>query len=842
MLLSEHQSKSQGADQLLNYAHIDDGVIHMKDGAFLCAYRYIGPELDSASLAQLNGLVENFNKAMLNFYDGWMITTDTIRVPANDYPEMAYFPCAAAALVDDERRMQFATEGEHFESIQIINFVWKYPVKKYNWFTSLFNRSMFITNLEDHEKYIGIPEFLEKYHATVNRCVNVLSNYMNFQRLDSVDLLSYIHFCITGTFKVRQVPPPDMFLDVYMSSETILGGFEPKIGKKHVKVLGLMGVKFDESYNGILECLGTYPLVYRVCNRFIALSIPTAEKELKKFRKFWNNQVTGLVGLATEALLNKPSKNIDESALDMKDEAKSAIAQNKSGTTRFGYWTCDVIFMSDDMNVLNIAIEDFTNVLDKLQFEHIDEDNNAMDAFLGTIPGHGSCNIRRVFVNSKQLAHFIPLGSVWAGDERVSSSSLLPKNAPVCFMAKTTGSTPFRFNVDHHDIGHGATLGPTGAGKTTFEQFKMTQFFRYPNAHGFIFDKDLSQYGWTYAMGGKHYNIGDDNSIGFAPLLNLETKSDINLACQYVEMLCELQGLTIDPKTRNRIVEAVHTLASTDKSQDRSISRLYSLAHESIQPALKFYTVDGQFSMLDSLTDTIQNGHLHCFEMGWLIKQDVKYYLPVLMHVFNHIYRFLTEAAGTKPTFIYLEEAWQYISHPVFSAYIIDWAKTFRKLNARLWLATQSLADLYDPETGKLRSSTAAILEACSTRVYLPNDKMDKSIENLYEQIGLTERQIEIIKNAEPKRDYYVVRPPLEDSPNQFSGNRLFELGWSGLDKKPLALSFIGLNPSKSKKLAQLIQEFPKEEDWLPQWLEMEGQTEWLEHYYNNYSTENQNA
>lgn len=831
MLVREHRSDEQGLSDLLNYAHIGNGVIYNKDGALICSARYIGPELDSASKGELDGLVEVFNRFALNFSDGWMIHTDDIRVPATEYPNMSAFPCVVAKMIDDERREQYEGVGDHYENMQFLTFVWKFPKE-----TIKINKSYFIENLEDTEKHENLTSFLNNHFMpVVNRCLNTLSSYFNMELLDSADLLTFLNFCITGKFKPRQVPSEDMFLDVYMASEPFIGGLIPKIGDKHIQTLTIMGVKLDETYPGILEALSTYPLVYRLSNRFIPFSQATADKELKKYRKQWNNKISGFLGLVMEALLNKPSKNQDEHAGIMKDEVKNAITWNNSGNVIFGYWTCQIVFMSEEMATLEYAIKDFKGFLDSAGFDSLLEDINAVDAYLGTIPGHGSCNARRVFVNSRQLSHLLPLGSLWAGDEKVSRSSLLPKDAPVCFMANATGNTPFRYNVDHQDIGHGVTLGPTGAGKTTFEQFKMTQFYRYPNAHGFIFDKDLSQYGWTYAMGGKHYHIGEDDSLGFAPFQNLETNTQLNQAKLFVEMLCELQNMKISPKERQYISDGVNRLSKVPIGEDRSITALISNIHESIKEPLRFYALDGSFTMLDSMVDSVEDGYLHCFEMGWLIKQKHQYYMPVLMHQFNTITNFLEKAATTKPTFIYLEEAWQYIEHEAFSKYIVDWAKTLRKFNARLWLATQSLADLYDPSTGKLKASTAAILDACSTRVFLPNVQMDSSIEDLYRQIGLTDRQIEIVKSSEPKRQYYVVRPPLEDSKNQFSGNRLFDLGWTNLEKKPLALSFIGLNPGKSKALAQLIKSYPNEEDWLPIWLEQEGQTEWLEHYYDKY-------
>ena len=54
MILSEHLSKDQGIPDLLNYAHfVEDGIIINKDGAFLMAYQYQAPDINSATQSEL---------------------------------------------------------------------------------------------------------------------------------------------------------------------------------------------------------------------------------------------------------------------------------------------------------------------------------------------------------------------------------------------------------------------------------------------------------------------------------------------------------------------------------------------------------------------------------------------------------------------------------------------------------------------------------------------------------------------------------------------------------------------------------------------------------------------
>jgi hypothetical protein len=47
-----------------------------------------------------------------------------------------------------------------------------------------------------------------------------------------------------------------------------------------------------------------------------------------------------------------------------------------------------------------------------------DRDVNAVEAWLGTLPGHLYANVRQPPISTLNLAHMIPLSAVWAGPER----------------------------------------------------------------------------------------------------------------------------------------------------------------------------------------------------------------------------------------------------------------------------------------------------------------------------------------------------------------------------------------------------------------------------------------
>ena len=94
-------------------------------------------------------------------------------------------------------------------------------------------------------------------------------------------------------------------------------------------------------------------------------------------------------------------------------------------------------------------------------FTCIAESVNAVEAWLGSLPGHVYANVRQPPLSTLNLAHMIPLSAVWAGPERDEHLG-----GPPLLFAKTEGATPFRLSLHVGDVGHTLVIGPTGAGKS----------------------------------------------------------------------------------------------------------------------------------------------------------------------------------------------------------------------------------------------------------------------------------------------------------------------------------------------------------------------------------------
>ncbi|MGC7532488.1 conjugal transfer protein TrbE, partial [Pandoraea pneumonica] len=77
--------------------------------------RFRGPDLESATEAELVSACARANNVLKRFGSGWALHVEAERREAIGYPDGA-FPDAASWLVDQERRAGFEAAGQHFES------------------------------------------------------------------------------------------------------------------------------------------------------------------------------------------------------------------------------------------------------------------------------------------------------------------------------------------------------------------------------------------------------------------------------------------------------------------------------------------------------------------------------------------------------------------------------------------------------------------------------------------------------------------------------------------------------------------------------------------------------
>jgi type IV secretion system protein VirB4 len=459
-----------------------------------------------------------------------------------------------------------------------------------------------------------------------------------------------------------------------------------------------------------------------------------------------------------EALFGEESLMQNSDAVNKAEDCDVALQELGTGLVTYGYFTQTVLLADEDLQALEnkkLAVE---RVINGLGFTTIDENenHNAFDAFLGTIPGNCAHNIRHPLLSSMNLIHLFPLSAVWSG-----SSGDKNLNGEPLMNVVTEGATPFRLSLNYGDVGHTLIIGPTGSGKSTLLRALESAWLRYPNAQVYTFDKNKSSQILTKAVGGEFYDLGsDDSALSFQPLSEIDQPSEAAWALEWITTLVEHEGQQLTPERKGVIWQAIQSLAKTPK-QERTLTALRTLVNDKpMKEVIRVYTHEGTYGkLLDSDRDTLQYGRWQTFEMGALMSNYPKAVMPVLTYLFHKLER---RFDASRPTLLPIDEGWLFLDSPVFAPRLREWLKTLRRFKVYLVFASQSPADVANSGLFDV------IKESCFTKLFLPNpNALQEGTSAFYQRFALNERQIEIIAGATPKSDYYFNSP---------YGNRLFSL------------------------------------------------------------------
>ena len=774
----EHRVAPAGLADLVNWAFlVDDGVVLQKDGSLLAGWRYHGPDLAAATPEELDAVSRHVNDALLPFTDDWMFHVDAIRRPAVAYTP-SRFPDPIAQVIDDERRAAYAAQASRqFETAYFLVATHRPP-------PDVFSRAaaFFVQGAEGARVEWG--RVLEAFAAQLRVLEQRLAGRLQLARLDADALLTHLHECLTGLAHPVRTPPCGSYLNVVLADHEVVGGFAPRVGRMAIRAVAVQGYP-HASHAGQGDVLNALPFAFRWSHRVLPLGTAEAAKQIRRHQLQWFKKRKGAAAWVQEMVGGKrdaaPRADdelwLDQDARNLAQDAADAAAENASGAVRFCCFTQVAIVMDPDPARADIVAGEILKVLNDAGFPGRIETVNALEAYLGSLPGHGYPNLRRPLLSTRNIADLLPVTSVWPG-LATNPSPFFPPQSPPLVWAATNGSTPFRVHLHDSDVGHTLVLGKTGSGKSVLLALLAAQFRRYPGAQVFAFDVGYSLWALAHAAGARHYDLaaGRVDALAFQPLARIDDPGERAWAADWVETLVGLQGVTVTPPLRGRIDRALALVARNEPPHRTLIELTVQLQDETLAVAFRPYTVAGNYGqLLDASADDLADGRFQVFEMKHLLGLDDRIALPVLLYLFRRI----EQRLDGSPTLLLIDEAWMALMHSLFGARLNQWLLQLRKQNAAVVLATQSPAQLAQ------LAHRHTIVDSCVTKIYLPNpDAGTPAQAPLYHDLGLNAREVAIIARATPKRHYYLKSP---------RGSRLFELGLG-----PVALSFLAADPGAS--------------------------------------------
>ncbi|WP_420466890.1 conjugal transfer protein TrbE [Panacagrimonas sp.] len=763
------------------------GVVLNKDGSFQRTARFRGPDLDSATQGELIATSARLNNALRRLGSGWALFVEAERRAAAGYPQ-SEFPEALSWLVDEERRAAFEEDQSHFESGYHLTLVYLPPAE---------SRARAAKLIYENTSRRGVDwrERLNACVAETDRVFDLLDGVMpEIAWLDDGETLTYLHGCISTRHYRVSVPEVPFHLDALLPDAPLVGGLAPMLGNQHLRVATVRGFP-TPTWPGLLDDLNRLGFAYRWSTRFICMDKAEAEKELGRLRRQWFAKRKNVVALLRETIFQQESPLVDTDASNKASDADAALQELGSDQVAYGYVTTTVTVMDTDASAANEKLRGVERVIQGRGFVTIPETLNAVEAWLSSVPGNAYANVRQPSISTLNLAHLMPVSAVWAGQERNAHL-----DGPPLIVTRTDGATPFRLVTHIGDVGNTLVVGPIGMGKSVLLATMALQFRRYAGSRIFAFDMGRSIRAAILGLGGEHYDLGSDDDIAFQPLARIDHEGYRTWAAEWIEGRLIHEGVAVGPAEKEVVWSALASLASAPVEQRTMTGLSVLLQSNTLRQALAPYVLGGTHGrLLDADYDRLGAADVQGFEM-----EELMHSKAAVLAVLRYLFARFEERLDGAPTLLILDEAWLFLDDPVFAARIRQWLKTLRKKNVSVIFATQSLADVKDS------AIAPAIIESCVSRIFLPNPQAtEPQIRTIYEGFGLNSRQIEIVAQAIPKRDYYY---------QSRLGNRLFDL-----DLGPVALAFAGASTPQDQRDIDRVLRDAGRSDFAAAWLRHRG-------------------
>jgi type IV secretion system protein TrbE len=806
--LKTYKKTQPGFADLLTYANlVSSGLVMTKDGSLVAGY-YTRPPDTASATPEMQALISSrANDAMLKLGTGWAKWDDVFSVEAADYParETSHFPDPVSRAVDEERRRRFMAEGEHFDNERAMFLCYTPPIQQVSKLEDL-------AYSDDGNQSISLfSKIVAKFDQALNQFEDQIGRLIGMRRMRSYkvmdmtgrehlqdELVNALNYIVTGKPDPVMIPAAACYLDCILGCRDFYPGETPYFGGEYISCISIDGFPAEHLPN-ITAHLNTLALPYRFSQRAIFLDPQDAVKDINTYKRKWGQKMRGLISVVAG---NKGATN--EYAVKMHSEAEAAASLAQTKQVLYLYYSAVIVLRHADPDRLEDWQREVSRAITDCGFNARIEDTNSVEAWLGSMPGDTIRNVRRPLIHTQNLADFLPLSGIWTGLDH-NPCPLYPPNSPPLMHAATVGCIPFRFNIHVGDVPHTLIMGPIGQGKSTLTAMIALQALRYQGIRIWCLDYKRGMYATVKACGGSHYEIGGGGSPSFCPLGVLDDDSDFNWAQDYLETCYQLQTQkAFTPAQRSLVFAALQGLANTP---ERSLTDFcLMIQDEQIREALKYYTLKGAGGyLLDARKDSITVSHFNVFETLELMSgHDDKIRLPTLLYLFRRFERSLDGS----PALLFISEAWVALGNEFWRAKVREWLKLLRSKNCGVIMDTQSLSDAY-------RSGILDVLiESCPTKIYLPNqealkrgtDKAPGPID-LYEAMQLNETQIEIIRSARGKREYYVTSP---------EGARLIDL-----DLGPMALAIAGAtSEDDAKQVRALVKQY--------------GDTDWVWHFLTN--------
>ena len=540
-------------------------------------------------------------------------------------------------------------------------------------------------------------------------------------------------------WRIAGKPQSTQYLDFQVVNSNIEAERDHlRVGDHFVRIL-TMKEAIAETRPLVLDRLFKIEGNFYVVTEWTPLSMAKARKEVDKRRRHFNMSKSGFVS----QIGSDPAKTNQRDVLI--DESKQADIENLGECLRalgdgqtLGDFSLTVVLYSTDLQTINQEMGEFTGVFTNADGALFTETYNQLNALFATVPGNYVQNLRKMYLLNSNYADLSFLFTIHPGEK--TNPHLRSEYLAVL---ETDNATPYYLNLHNGEVAHTLILGMTGSGKSFLCNFLLTNAQKY-RPQTYIFDIGGSFQSLTEIFGGTYLNVGQESrDFTINPFSLPENKENLQFLFSFFRVLIEGNDkrYRLDFKEERKLWEAIERMYVVAPEQ-RTLSTFSQIIGE-LKERLHRWTKEGQYGFLfDNVEDTLSFSKFQTFNFaGWGDAPEVLE--PLLFYVLHRASNEIANPAklATFKTFL-LDEAWLFIKNETIRTYIVAAQKTWRKHNAAMILATQSIKEL--EESGML----AIVAESCPTKIFLANPEMNRQVYR--EAFHLNDTEIDIIADLIP--------------------------------------------------------------------------------------------
>jgi type IV secretion system protein VirB4 len=365
------------------------------------------------------------------------------------------------------------------------------------------------------------------------------------------------------------------------------------------------------------------------------------------------------------------------------------------------------------------------------------------------IPGNSAHNLRRLALLETNYAD---LSFLFTLDTGQPTCPHLGRDALAVF--ETEHQTPYRFALHVADVGHTLVLGATGTGKSFLLNFLITQAQQY-DPFTVIFDLGHSYRSLATLLQGGYVEVNlRQCQVAINPFALEPTPEHRHFQHALVKVLLEGRDeYRLSDAEDRELYEAIENLDVLDRGQ-RRLFTLRNLLPRPLATRLARWTEGGQYGALfDHVDDTFTFQTLQVVDLQAMAAYP-ELLEPLIFYVLHRVTaRVQAPADAARLKLCIFDEAWRFIQHERIRAYVHEALKTWRKHQAAMLLATQTIEDF--ASTDLLRT----IVESCPTKLLLANPAFDHT--TYRGVLHLNETELNLVRTLMPRRQFFMKRPGL---------------------------------------------------------------------------------